>query len=37
LSDRYGIIPLNATNMETVYEQLYGQNLEMSSIGRTLH
>src|SRR5687767_6131831 len=37
LSDRYGIIPLNATNMEMVYEQLYGQNLEMSSIGRTLH
>ena len=37
LSDRYGIIPLNATNMEVVYEQLYGQNLEMASIGRALH
>ena len=36
LSDRYGIIPLNAMHMEMVYEQLYGQNVEMSSFERTL-
>ena len=36
LSDRYRIVPLNATNMQMVYEQLYGQNVEMSSIGRAL-
>ena len=36
LSDRYGIIPLNATNMERVYKQLYGQNVELSSFERAL-
>ncbi|HKY55571.1 MAG TPA: RNHCP domain-containing protein [Anaerolineales bacterium] len=36
LRDAYGIIPLNATDIEMVYEQLYGQTPEISLLRRVM-